>query len=75
LLRTTLQLKQEYHFDTVVLSGGVFNNKLLLELIHELFGKITSIKLLIPSQVPSGDGGISLGQAAVCAARERKYGK
>lgn len=75
LLSVTLQLKQEYPFDTVVLSGGVFNNKLLLELIHELFDKITGIKLLIPSQIPSGDGGISLGQAAVCAARERKYGK
>jgi hydrogenase maturation protein HypF len=53
----------------------VFNNKLLLELVHGLFDKITNITLLLPSQIPSGDGGISLGQAAVCAARESKYGK
>ena len=75
LLSSALQLKHEFHFDTIVLSGGVFNNKLLLELIHGLFGKIDNIRLLTPSQIPSGDGGISLGQAAVCAARERKYEK
>ena len=75
LVKSVLQLKQEHSFDTVVLSGGVFNNKLLLELVHGLFDKITNITLLVPSQIPSGDGGISLGQAAVCAARERKYGK
>ena len=75
LVKSVLQLKQEHTFDTVVLSGGVFNNKLLLELVHGLFDKITNITLLLPSQIPSGDGGISLGQAAVCAARERKYGK
>ncbi len=75
LLKSTLQLKQEYDFNTVVLSGGVFNNKLLLGLIQELFCKMTSIKILIPSKIPLGDGGISLGQSAVCAAREKKYGK
>jgi len=75
LLKSTLQLKQEYDFNTVVLSGGVFNNKLLLGLVQELFGKITGIKVLIPSKIPLGDGGISLGQSAVCAAREKKYGK
>ncbi len=75
LVESTLQLRQEHAFDTVALSGGVFNNKLLLELAHELFDKIAGITLLIPSQIPLGDGGISLGQAAVCAAREKKYGK
>ena len=75
LVKSVLKLKQEHSFDIVVLSGGVFNNKLLLELTKGLFDKINNMTLLIPSQIPLGDGGISLGQAAVCAAREKKYGK
>ncbi|SFV77368.1 [NiFe] hydrogenase metallocenter assembly protein HypF [hydrothermal vent metagenome] len=75
LVKSVLKLRQEHSFDIVVLSGGVFNNKLLLELIQGLFDKINNMTLLIPSQIPLGDGGISLGQAAVCAAREKKYGK
>ena len=75
LVKSVLKLRQEHSFDIVVLSGGVFNNKLLLELTQGLFDKINNMTLLIPSQIPLGDGGISLGQAAVCAAREKKYGK
>ena len=75
LVNSVLKLRQEHSFDIVVLSGGVFNNKLLLELTKGLFDKINNMTLLIPSQIPLGDGGISLGQAAVCAAREKKYGK
>ena len=75
LVKSVLKLRQEHSFDIVVLSGGVFNNKLLLELIQGLFDKINNMTLLIPSQIPLGDGGISLGQAAVCAAKEKKYGK
>ncbi|WP_164707705.1 carbamoyltransferase HypF [Bathymodiolus thermophilus thioautotrophic gill symbiont] len=70
-----LQLQKQHGFDTIVLSGGVFNNRLLLELVCNLFDKITHITLLIPAKIPMGDGGISLGQAAICAAREKKYGK
>jgi len=75
LVKSVLKLRQEHSFDIVVLSGGVFNNKLLLELTQGLFDKINDITLLIPSQIPLGDGGISLGQAAICAAKEKKYGK
>ncbi len=75
LSKTVLQLNKHHSFDTVVLSGGVFNNQLLLEMTHSLFDDISHIKLLTPSQMPLGDGGISLGQAAVCIAREGKYGK
>ncbi|BAS67260.1 carbamoyltransferase HypF [Bathymodiolus septemdierum thioautotrophic gill symbiont] len=75
LFEITQQLKQDYLFETVVLSGGVFNNKLLLALTCELFNKIDGITLLTPSQLPFGDGGISLGQAAICRAREKKYGE
>lgn len=45
------------------LSGGVFQNKLLLELCSNLL-KENNFKVLLHSLVPPNDGGISLGQAA-----------
>jgi hydrogenase maturation protein HypF len=49
---------------TVALSGGVFQNQLLVEaLSHEL--QSNGYKVLIHQQVPTNDGGISLGQAAI----------
>ena len=53
---------------TVALSGGVFQNRLLLEgLSHSL--RANGLTVLSHRQVPANDGGISLGQAAVAAAR------
>ncbi len=49
---------------TVVLSGGVFQNELLFEtLVSEL--QADGYKVLTHALVPSGDGGISLGQAVI----------
>jgi hydrogenase maturation protein HypF len=54
--------------DMVVLSGGVFQNRLLLERCHaDLAAR--GLRVLIPERVPCNDGGISYGQAAVAAAR------
>ena len=55
--------------DTVVLSGGVFQNELLLEDVRELLGPY-SLQVWTNSAVPPNDGGISLGQAALAAFRE-----
>ncbi len=53
---------------TVVLSGGVFQNRVLLELtIAEL--ERVGLRPLAPARLPPGDGGISYGQVAVAAAR------
>ncbi len=52
----------------VALSGGVFQNRVLLELtIAELTRR--GLRTLVPERLPPGDGGISYGQAAVAAAR------
>ena len=51
--------------DTVALSGGVFQNRILTESIFKLL-KTKGFNVLIHQLVPSNDGGISLGQA-VCA--------
>jgi hydrogenase maturation protein HypF len=53
---------------TVVLSGGVFQNRVLLELTIAAL-KSAGLHPLLPRKLPLGDGGISYGQAAVAAAR------
>jgi hydrogenase maturation protein HypF len=52
--------------DTVVLSGGVFQNELLLKDLRALL-KVEAIEIWTNRAVPPNDGGISLGQAALAA--------
>ena len=52
----------------VVLSGGVFQNRLLLELAAADLGR-RGLTVLLPERLPPNDGGIAYGQAAVAAAR------
>ena len=52
----------------VALSGGVFQNRLLLEQFVTRLEKM-AFKVYINQRVPPNDGGISLGQIAVAAAR------
>jgi hydrogenase maturation protein HypF len=61
-----LALCGEYNLDTVVLSGGVFQNGLLLcDLSALLAGE--PLQIWTNHAVPPNDGGISLGQAALAA--------
>lgn len=54
--------------DTIALSGGVFMNRLLLQLLtREL--KSAGLTVLVPHTVPVNDGCIAYGQAAVASAR------
>ncbi|MGE0022173.1 MAG: carbamoyltransferase HypF [Hyphomicrobium sp.] len=54
-------------FDTVALSGGCFQNRVLLELtVHQL--EQQGFSVLTQKAVPAGDGGLALGQAAIAAA-------
>ena len=57
-------LAQSRSADTVVLSGGVFQNALLLSDVKGLLGG-TGIEVVTNHWVPPNDGGISLGQAAL----------
>jgi hydrogenase maturation protein HypF len=54
--------------DTAVLSGGVFQNRLLLDCTVDRLAE-TGLRVLVPERLPPNDGGISFGQAAVAAAR------
>ncbi len=65
-----LLLRERHRLGTVALSGGVFQNVLLLErTVGRLEG--SGFRVLVHSRVPCNDGGISFGQAAVAAARDQ----
>jgi hydrogenase maturation protein HypF len=63
------RLAERTGLPTVVLSGGVFQNRLLLERTAERLER-SGLRVLVPERLPPNDGGISYGQAAVAAARE-----
>src|SRR5262249_44094580 len=59
-------LADAHQTDTIVLSGGVMQNDLLLSDIRDACGN-TKLHLWTNRKVPPNDGGISLGQAALAA--------
>jgi hydrogenase maturation protein HypF len=65
-------VRAHYGLATVALSGGVFQNEFLL---MRAVGRLEKrgFRVLTHHQVPTNDGGISLGQAAVAAARARLH--
>ena len=63
-------LRDRSGLGTVALSGGVFQNLLLLGTVVDLL-EGSGFRVLTHSRVPPNDGGISLGQAVVAAARDR----
>ena len=62
-------MRDRYGLDAVALSGGVFQNLLLLDATVSRL-QARGFRVLLHSRVPCNDGGISLGQAMVAAARE-----
>ncbi|HXQ41009.1 MAG TPA: carbamoyltransferase HypF [Candidatus Udaeobacter sp.] len=55
-------------FDTVALSGGCFQNRILFEEVVRRL-EVEGFRVLTHADVPANDGGLALGQAAVAAAR------
>ena len=62
--------RDEHGLDTVALSGGVFQNRLLVESVVPALER-DGFTVLTHAQIPPNDGGISLGQAAVAASHLR----
>jgi hydrogenase maturation protein HypF len=54
--------------DLVVLSGGVFQNRLLLARTASVL-RTAGLRVLVPERLPPNDGGIAYGQLAVASAR------
>jgi hydrogenase maturation protein HypF len=57
---------KEYRLNKVVLSGGTFQNRVLLEQVENLLSQ-KGFEVYTHSRVPSNDGGIALGQLAIAA--------
>jgi hydrogenase maturation protein HypF len=62
------QAAGERDIDVAVLTGGVFQNQVLLDLTRAALER-SGLRVLVPLVLPPNDGGISYGQAAVAAAR------
>jgi hydrogenase maturation protein HypF len=64
LLDMAKHARESTTLNTAVLSGGVFCNRYLLNRLIKLLKK-EDFKVLFNREIPSNDGGISLGQAAI----------
>lgn len=60
-------LTHEYAVSTIVLSGGVMQNRFMLETLTSALEQ--QFTVFNQCQVPANDGGLALGQAAIAAAR------
>ena len=66
ILRACRLISRESSLQTVALSGGVFQNRLLFNLAVDALEK-EGFRVLTHQLVPCNDGGISLGQAVVAS--------
>ncbi len=60
------KIREEHNLNRVCLSGGCFHNVLLFEFTLQAL-RSHDFEVYFHSEVPAGDGGISLGQALVAA--------
>ena len=67
--QTAFDLCKQQRLDTVVLSGGVFQNRIILEGVSKRL-RNCSLNVMSPHLLPANDGGLSLGQAVIAAARQ-----
>jgi hydrogenase maturation protein HypF len=68
ILEAAKTTREKYSLNKVVLSGGVFQNKYLLEGIENSLIE-NKFEVFTHSKIPSNDGGIALGQLAIAAKR------
>jgi hydrogenase maturation protein HypF len=74
LLTFCSMMRMELELDQVALSGGVFQNKYLFEKLSRGLQE-KGFDLLTHSEVPTNDGGLSLGQAVIAGSLLNKQRK
>lgn len=60
----SLKLRKDYDLNTVILSGGVFENEYLLKNTYENL-KNRDFNVIFNENIPTNDNGLSLGQLAI----------
>jgi hydrogenase maturation protein HypF len=68
--RIAQQIREGENLNRVCLSGGTFQNRFLAERLQQRLSGL-SFEVFAHSEVPAGDGGLSLGQALVAAHQPR----
>jgi len=71
ILEICKKVRLEFDVDSIALSGGVFQNNLLLKKAFKML-RGNNFKVYTNYKVPVNDGGISLGQAYLAALQLRK---
>jgi hydrogenase maturation protein HypF len=69
ILSVAEKARADYQINKVVMSGGVFQNRYLLEHAEQEL-KIAGFEVFTHTLVPSNDGGIALGQLAIAARKK-----
>jgi len=64
IVKIALILRKEYRINKIALSGGVFQNKILLKMSLDLLNK-EGFQVFTHQYLPCNDAGISLGQAVI----------
>ena len=63
---TAARIAEDTGFGRIALSGGVLQNRVLLEMLQAGMTN-AGLDVLVQSRVPANDGGVSLGQATIAA--------
>ena len=66
VLDVCISLREKSGLNTVALSGGVWQNMILLRRTMKAL-RDENFEILIHKEVPANDGGLALGQAAIAA--------
>jgi hydrogenase maturation protein HypF len=74
IVEMACRIKQDQKLNRVVLSGGVFQNLVLLQAACAGL-RAAGFEVFTHSRIPPNDGGISLGQAAIANAILLKHGR
>ena len=64
-----IEVASRYDGLPCLLTGGVFQNRLLLELVAQMADE-RSLDLRLPRKIPVNDGGLAIGQLVVASARD-----
>ncbi len=70
IVQTASKISMQSGIKTIALSGGVFQNRILFKRCFDQLRR-NRLSVLFHQQVPTNDGGLALGQAAIAAAQIR----